>query len=316
MSSTRVFRLGTRGSQLARWQAEWVAARLRQNGYQVELVEITTTGDVDRSNSIEQIGTLGVFTKEIQRALLDRRVDLGVHSLKDLPTERVEGLTLAAVPVRESVADSVIVRSAVRSTNAPMTKLDDLPHAARVGTGSLRRRAQLLNSRPDLLISDVRGNVDTRLRKLDDGQFDAIVLAEAGLRRLGLADRIAFAIPPTQMLPAVGQGALGIECRGTDTETLAALAALNDPHTQAAVTAERALLAALRGGCMAPVGAWGRIVESELHLSAVVLSADGAQRLHVQRVAEPANAARLGQEVADELIANGASQLIADSRRS
>src|SRR5215213_4302116 len=191
----RTLRLGTRGSTLARWQAEWVAGELRALGHAIELVEIATRGDVDQVVAVEEIGTRGVFTKEIQRALLAGDVDVAVHSLKDLPTELVDGLVLAAVPTRESSADVLVSRN--RST------LENLPQGARVGTGSLRRQAQLRHVRPDLQVTDVRGNVDTRLRKLDEGQFDALVLAEAGLRRLQLAGRVSQVFPAEVMLPAV-----------------------------------------------------------------------------------------------------------------
>ncbi|MCI0332239.1 MAG: hydroxymethylbilane synthase [Planctomycetes bacterium] len=321
----RTLRLGTRGSQLARWQAEWVAGELQRLGHAVELVEIATRGDVEQRLAIEEIGTRGVFTKEIQRALLAGIVDMGVHSLKDLPTEPVAGLMLAAVPVRESAAD-VLVVAASREQGAGSSKHEAesfsvlhapcsmLPHGARVGTGSLRRLAQLRHLRPDLKIGDVRGNVDTRLRKLDEGQFDAIVLAEAGLRRLGLARRATYVLPFDVMLPAVGQGALGIECRADDAATRAAVASLEDADSRAAVTAERALLAHLRGGCMAPVGAWGRVESGQLQLAAVVLSADGKERLVASDSAAPEEAEALGQRVATELIAQGADKLIASSR--
>jgi hydroxymethylbilane synthase len=219
---SRKLRLGTRGSQLARWQADWVAERLRELGQSVELVEISTRGDIERARSIEEIGTRGVFTKEIQRALLAGEVDLAVHSLKDLPTEPVDGLLLAAVPPRESAADVLVTKAGSREQGAgscspPSALRSPLPApcsllslGARVGTGSLRRQAQLLHARPDLKTEAIRGNVDTRLRKLDDGEFDAIVLAEAGLRRLGLADRIAEVLSFELMMPAVGQGALAI----------------------------------------------------------------------------------------------------------
>src|SRR3954465_5516322 len=226
-------RLGTRGSKLARWQAEWVAGELRRRGHAVELVEIATRGDVEPAAPIEDIGTRGVFTKEIQRALLAGSVDLGVHSLKDLPTEPVDGLVLAAVPERESPADVVVCASALGARlrldpGDQANVLSSLPNEARIGTGSLRRQAQLLHVRPDLQVADVRGNVDTRLRKLDAGQFDAIVLAEAGLRRLGLADRATQVLPFEVMLPAVGQGALGIECRNDDVALREILTPLND----------------------------------------------------------------------------------------
>ena len=198
MANERTLRIATRGSQLARWQADWVADRLRRSGQTVEIVEIATRGDVDQSEFVGDIGAPGVFTKEIQRAVLAGEADVAVHSLKDLPTDSVEGLVLAAVPMRESPAD-VLVSPLANS-------IDALPKGARVGTGSLRRQAQLRHPRPDLQVAAIRGNVETRIRKLDEGQFDAIVLAEAGLKRLGLAERISQVLPWELMLPAVGQG--------------------------------------------------------------------------------------------------------------
>jgi hydroxymethylbilane synthase len=310
----RTLRLGTRGSKLARWQAEWVADELRRRGQSVELVEIATRGDVQQVGPVEEIGTRGVFTKEIQRAILVGDVDLGVHSLKDLPTEPVEGLVLAAVPVRESAADVVVVARREARGARSEGLLGEIPQGARVGTGSLRRQAQLRHLRPDLQVGDVRGNVDTRLRKLDEGQFDAIVLAEAGLRRLGMADRITQVLPLDVMLPAVGQGALGIECRVDDAETREILAPLEDGEARAAVTAERALLEYLRGGCMAPVGAHGRNEAGQLHLTAVVLSADGTRRLAANEVGLPADAEAIGRRVAEALLTQGAAELITASR--
>jgi len=308
LAQPRVLRLGTRGSKLARWQAEWVAGELRRLGHAVELVEIATRGDMERVVAIEEIGTRGVFTKEIQRALLAGDVDVAVHSLKDLPTEPVEGLVLAAVPARESPSDVLVVGA--RNNKS----FSELRHGARVGTGSLRRQAQLRHVRPDIQVGDVRGNVDTRLQKLDDGHFDALVLAEAGLRRLGLEGLISQVLPTEIMLPAVGQGALGIECRTDDAATLAFLALLDDSATRLAVTAERALLEELRGGCMAPIGALGHVMASQLHLSAVVLSADGARRLAANNNGLLADAESLGRRVAEMLLAQGAAELIASSR--
>ncbi len=302
-----LIRLGTRNSALARWQAEWVAAQLAPQGVDVELVPITTTGD-RQQESVKTIGAQGLFTKEIQRALLDERIDLAVHSLKDLPTDDVPGLTLAAVPRRAAVAD-VFVSKKYRS-------LDDLPAAATVGTGSLRRRAQLLHLRPDLNVCDIRGNVDTRLKKLDDGQFDAILLAEAGLRRLGLDDAITQVLPPEKLLPAVGQGALGLETRTDDTTARTAVAALDDCATHRAVVAERTLLAALQGGCLAPIAAWARIESYVLTLSGRVLSADGRKCLDVTLGREPALAVDLGRIVAEMLLNEGAAGLIEASRHS
>jgi hydroxymethylbilane synthase len=306
MSEMKRLRLGTRASALARWQAEWVAAQLIALGIEVELVPITTSGDAQQVGPIGNIGNVGVFTKEIQRALIDDRIDLAVHSLKDLPTEPVEGLLLAAVPERESTRDALISPHA--------QSLGHLKRGAIVGTGSLRRQAQLLHARPDLELRDIRGNIDTRLRKLDEGEFDAIVLAEAGLRRLQLNDRISELISQEIMLPAVGQGALGIEARTGDVTTLELLAPLNNEITHAAVLAERALLAQLRGGCMAPVGAWARIEAGRLRLSGTVLAGDGSQRLLSEDTASPAEAAELGVRVAEMLIAQGAAKLIAASR--
>jgi hydroxymethylbilane synthase len=298
-------RLGTRASALARWQAEWVAARLGELGIEVELVPITTQGDV-KTQPLGQIGGQGLFTKELQRALVERHIDLAVHSLKDLPTAPVEGLVLAAVPERESTADVLVSRMAQR--------IEDLPPSARIGTGSLRRKAQLLHVRPDLRVADIRGNLDTRLRKLDEGQFDAIVLAEAGLKRLGLSERIAQTIPRSVMLPAVGQGALGIETRADDSTTVQFLAPLNHAATFQAAIAERSLLLELRGGCLAPVGAYGRVEDGRLRLDAVVLSGDGARRITAAGDDVPEQAAALGVRVAKDLIAQGATELIAASR--
>ncbi len=300
-------RIGTRASLLARWQAEWVAARLRELGAEVELVLLSTRGDREQIEPIGQLGGQGLFTKEIQAALLDGRADVAVHSLKDLPTEPVPELALAAVPLRGPNGDALV--------SATYASVAELPHGAVVGTGSARRRAQLLHARPDLQMAEVRGNVDTRLRKLDAGEFDALVLAEAGLVRLGLGERIRQVLPKELMLPAVGQGALGIECRADDTTTQAWLAQLDDASTRAAVVAERAMLAALRGGCLAPVGAWGRSDDSRVVLCGAVLHADGSRRLYAQQGGEPNAAAALGRAVAAELLAAGAAELI-DSARS
>jgi hydroxymethylbilane synthase len=298
-------RLGTRSSALARWQADWVAARLAEHGVRTELVPITTKGDVT-SGPLGAIGQTGLFTKEIQRALLDRQIDLAVHSLKDLPTDPVAGLLLAAVPARERNHDALV--------SARPTSIQSLPPAARIGTGSIRRRAQLLHVRPDVKVLDIRGNVDTRLRKLDEGQYDAILLAEAGLLRLGLDHRITEIIPYAMMLPAVGQGALGIETRSDDDAARRAVAVLNDLDTYHSVIAERALLATLRAGCLAPVGAWARVVDGRLQLDAAVLSCDGSERIAKSAEGNATEAEQLGAAVARELLAVGADRLIATVR--
>lgn len=300
----RKVRLGTRSSPLARWQADWVAARLTALGVAVEMVHITTQGDVT-TGPLGQIGGQGLFTKEIQRALLADQIDLAVHSLKDLPTADVPGLTIAAVPARESIHDVLV---------GPYRALDELPQGARIGTGSLRRRAQLLYQRPDLQLLEIRGNVDTRLRKLDSGEYDAIVLAQAGLSRLGLAERITYVIPPEIMLPAVGQGALGLETRSDDEVTRQLVQPLNDSPTNESVTAERTLLQTLRAGCLAPVGAWARVVNGNLHLEAVVLDPDGTKRLIFERTGEFGTAVNLGKEAAEKLLSEGAAELIAAAR--
>jgi hydroxymethylbilane synthase len=304
-SAHRPRRLGTRGSALARWQAEWVAGQLRSTHVDVELVFIQTGGDAT-TQSLQTVGGQGLFTREIQRALLDGRVDLAVHSLKDLPTDPVEGLILAAVPARESSGDVLVSRIAQR--------LDDLPPGARIGTGSRRRKCQLLHARPDLQVFDIRGNLDTRLRKLDEGQFDAIILAEAGLKRLGWGDRIRQVLPPEIMLPAAGQGALGIEIRADDSVTAGLIKTLDDAATRQAVLAERALLAELRAGCLAPVGVWGRITDGHLRLDAVVLSGNGTTRLAAFGNGPPEEPSALGARVARELLAQGAANLIAEAR--
>jgi hydroxymethylbilane synthase len=301
-------RIGTRGSPLARWQAEWVAERLRalHPGLAVELVEIKTQGDRDRNTPLAAIGGLGLFTKEIQRALLDAKVEVAVHSLKDLPTRGPEELILGAVPPREDAADALI---------APVHRtLDALPSGATVGTGSLRRRAQLLHLRPDLNVVSLRGNVETRLNQALQGKLDAVVLAEAGLRRLNLEGKITERLGPPRFLPAVGQGALGIECRRDDEATRAYLAPLDDPATHRAVLAERSALAELEGGCMIPLGAWARATDDGLALDAAVFDPDGRERLFASLSGPPDDPEALGRRVAEVLRAQGAERLLKRSQ--
>ena len=298
----KTLRIGTRGSPLARWQAEWVAAQLTQRGVAVELVPITTQGDV-KAGPLGQIGGMGLFTKELQRALLDGQIDLAVHSLKDLPTAPAEGLLIAAVPPRESTADVLV--------SAKADSIDRLPRGARIGTGSLRRKAQLLHIQPDLQVADIRGNVETRIKKLDDRQFDAIILAEAGLNRLGFTERIRQVIPRAVMLSAVGQGALGLETRADDLHVRALIAPLDHEPTHIAVIAERMLLYTLRAGCLAPVGALAEVTGNRLSLSAVVLSPDGRRKVAAAAAMTVNDAVYLGQAVAEELLAQGAAELIA-----
>lgn len=307
MIAARLLRLGTRASPLARWQAEWVAGELRKLGREVVLVPLSTRGDQEQSASLGAIGGQGVFTKELQRALVRDEIDLAVHSLKDLPTDVVEGLALAAVPARESTAD-VLVCERFRS-------FAELPAGAAIGTGSLRRRAQLWHARPDLKMLDIRGNVETRLRKLAKGPYDALVLAQAGLVRLGLESHIREVLPEVLILPAVGQGALGIETRASDVELNEWLAPLDDGATHVAVLAERSLLAELRAGCLAPVAAKGEVTAGTLRLRGVVLGGDGSRRVAAEQSGPANEAVEIGRRVAADLLAQGAGALIESARR-
>jgi hydroxymethylbilane synthase len=297
-------RIGTRGSPLALWQARHVADGLRAvaPGRPVELVEIQTSGDVVRDAPLAQIGGEGVFTKEIQRALQAGAVDVAVHSLKDLPTFAVENLVLAAVPPRGPTGDAFV--------SARHRCFADLPHGATVATSSLRRRAQALHRRPDLRMVNIRGNVETRLRRLHDEQLDGLILAQAGLERLGLGQHVTEILDPSWMLPAVGQGALGLECRADDAATLALLGRIDDLTTRQAVLAERALLRELGGGCQVPVGALARIEGGTLTVVGVVLKPDGTRRIAAEHAGPPAAAAELGRQLAETLLAQGARELL------
>lgn len=305
-------RIATRASALAMWQANYIADRLRELGIPaVELVEVSTIGDRDQSEPLSSLstsiegGSTGVFTREVQRAVLDGRADIAVHSLKDLPTTLVDGLQLAGIPERAPRFDRLVFP---QSSGQPLT-VADLPVGARIGTGALRRQAQLKHLRPDLELAEIRGNVDTRLRKLDVGEYDAIILAAAGMTRLGFDRWPSVELCPPVMWPAVGQAALGIECRADDEATAAALEGLTDHATRQEVTAERALLAALRAGCHAPVGTLTRASDTHVVLEAVVLSPDGTER--VIAAASGRDPAQLGQHVAAALIARGADEYLA-----
>ena len=304
--STLNLRIGTRASQLAQWQANWVGDQLRRLGATVKLVEITTCGDTEQSGPVAEIGVQGAFTKEIQTALLESRVDVAVHSLKDLPTAPIEGLVLAAVPLRENVADALVARGGSLFTS--------LPQAARVGTGSLRRRSQLKHLRPDLQVVGIRGNVDTRLRKLDDGEYDAVILAAAGLSRLGLGSRITELLQPPIMLPAPGQGALGIECREDATAARELVSELNHSDSRYAVEAERSMLALLHGGCSAPIGAWGRMENGRLALDGLVGDMNGTHILRASASGSAEAAMDIGRNVAEQLLDLGAAGIIASAR--
>ncbi len=282
-----------------------MATQLRQHGHHVELIRISTKGDVS-SQSLSQVGGQGLFTKEIQRELLAGNVDVAVHSLKDLPTPPVDELCLAAVPQRETTADCLISRGGLR--------FNELPAGARVGTGSSRRGAQLLAWRSDVQIADIRGNVDSRLRKLEEGHYEAIVLAAAGLTRLKLLTVIAEELPQSRMLPAIGQGALGLECRCHDAPVRAALEQLNHPDSFAEVISERALLRSLLAGCLAPVAALAKVHEEELRLHARVLSPDGRQVIENRAHGPRGQAEEIGQQLAELLLAQGAMELIECAR--
>jgi hydroxymethylbilane synthase len=300
-------RIGTRGSRLALWQAQHIA-ELLQPSCPAILVQIETAGDQRRDLPLAQLGGEGLFTKEIQRALLEERIDVAVHSLKDLPTVPVQGLVLAAVPPRGPAGDVFV--------SERFATLEALPGGAAIGTSSPRRRAQLLHRRPDLRIVSVRGNVETRLRKLNEQNLDALILAQAGLERLGLETAAMKALDPSWMLPAVGQGALGVECRETDVRTRALLEHLNDPCTYQAVTAERSVLRALGGGCQVPIGALARIENNEVVLRCAVLDPDGKRRIEGEIIGSVESAEEIGRALGRDLLARGARELLSATEAS
>lgn len=304
------FIIGSRGSKLALWQSEWVRARLLELRPEAEIrIEvIKTSGDVLLNVPLATIGGKGVFTKELEEALLAGEIDLAVHSLKDLPTTLPNTLSIAAITEREDARDALVLREGVAAHNS---SLGDLARGAIVGTSSLRRQAQLKHLRPDVQIKDLRGNVDTRLRKLDGGGYDAIILASAGLRRLGFERRINAAIGHAEMLPAVGQGALGIETRAGDARTHALVALLDHAPTRAACTAERALLHALGGGCQVPIAAHATVHGDALRLEALVAALSGEQVIRDVFEGEGTHAARAGETLAARLRARGAETLLA-----
>ena len=306
-------RIATRGSALALWQANHIRERLAQlHGIDSELIRIRTSGDKFQGASVaevsEQVGTKGIFIKELEEALLAGTADLAVHSMKDVPTENPAGLVFPAITKREDVRDCLISRNGAR--------LKDIASGARIGTSSLRRQAQVRHHRPDLQLFDLRGNVDTRLKKVAAGEFDAIVLATAGINRLGASDKITEIIPPKIMLPAVGQGALGIETRADDRETSRFVAALDDLESHAAVTAERALLRELEGGCQIPLGAWARFENGELRLEACVFSADGKEFVRKELRGQPGEAEKLGVRLGQIMIEAGADRILRLAGRS
>jgi len=293
-------RIGSRGSQLALWQANHISALLRAQGHQVELEIIKTTGDKILDVALAKVGTKGMFTKEIEEALAEGRVDLAVHSLKDLPTELSAGFEIAAITKRENSQDVFC--------SVDHNSINDLPTGARVGTSSLRRQAQLKALRPDLEIHPLRGNVDTRLRKLAEGEYDAVILAAAGLNRLGKTDLVKQVIPKDIMCPAAGQGALGIEIRAGDAATRQYLAFLDDPDARAATTCERALLNKLGGGCQVPIGAAAEVRKGLLHLDAIVANPDGSKIL--RESCDGTDPEKLGSEVGETLLRRGGDAIL------
>jgi len=295
-------RLGTRRSLMAMTQSGLVGDALSQRtGHAVELVGVTTEGDVSRA-LLAQIGGTGVFVNALRDRLLAGEVDFAVHSLKDLPTAPAEGIALAAIPRRDDPRDAL----------CGPAKLADLPRGARVGTGSPRRVAQLKALRPDLEVVPIRGNADTRLRKVSSGELDAVVLAYAGLRRIGRLDEVAQVFDPDEMLPAPGQGALAVECRADREDLRELLAAVDDPATRRAVTAERTVLAVLEAGCSAPVGAYAAEVDQKLHLTASVVAHDGSRQIRLSASGSPERAEELGRELAARLLDRGADQVMGE----
>jgi len=309
---SRQFRVGTRGSALARTQTGWVVDQFLARGHDVAVELVSTRGDVVTDVPISGIrGGDGVFVRELERALLEGRIDAAVHSLKDLPTLVPPGLALACVPVRETPFDAFVGRTAAT--------VDALPHGARVGTSSIRRVMQLRALRPDLEVQSVRGNVDTRLRHLDAGACDGLILAAAGLHRLGLGGRISEILEPDQFWPAVAQGALVVQIRTGDRRAEAIVGAIDDPRSHAAVRAERACLATLAGGCLAPIGAWARWDGAALTLGACVLEPrdEGVARIVAEEVARSGEMPeQLGIRVADDLRRQGADAMLAAAREA
>jgi hydroxymethylbilane synthase len=315
-------RLGTRGSQLALWQAETVAAAIaRASGRRCRLVIIRTSGDRLQSAPVSDVGGKRLFVKEIEDALLQGAIDLAVHSSKDLPAELPAGLDLAGVLPREDPRDAVVLPASPVSAHGAISSVEQLTHvlgtSPTVGTGSVRRATQLTPLFPGARFTPIRGNLDTRLRRLDEGQYDGLVLAVAGLRRLGFAQRVSYALPVEHCVPAPGQGIVAVEIRGDDGATRTAVNAMSDRAAAAALSAERALLAAIGGGCRLPVGALATPDDGDgLHLTAVVVALDGSRAVRAEARGTRLDASGLGRRVADELLRQGAAAILADAERA
>ncbi|MBN7124627.1 MULTISPECIES: hydroxymethylbilane synthase [Erwinia] len=302
----KILRIATRQSPLALWQAHYVQQRLMacHPGLRVELVPMVTKGDVILDTPLAKVGGKGLFVKELEQAMLEDRADIAVHSMKDVPIAFPEGLGLVTICEREDPLDAFVSNQ--------YDSVDALPQGAVVGTSSLRRQCQLSARRPDLIIRSLRGNVGTRLGKLDAGEYDAIILAVAGLKRLGLGDRIRYAMPAEESLPAVGQGAVGIECRLDDAQAIALLSALNDDDTAVRVKAERAMNTRLEGGCQVPIGSFALLQGDELWLRGLVGSPDGTAMIRGERRGPRADAEKMGISLAEELLNNGAREILAE----
>ena len=297
--------IGTRQSLLALWQSNYIAGRLREEylGCEVTLKKIVTKGDRILDVPLAKIGDKGLFTKEIEQELLDGTIDLAVHSLKDMPTVLPQGLCLTAITERANAGDAFVSNK--------YNSIEEMPEGSVLGTSSLRRRAQFLAKRPDLKIVDLRGNVDTRLKKLDEGQMDAIILAAAGLTRLGHEDRIKQIIPQDYCLPAVGQGALAIECRSDNFQVRQMLDFLNDTPTKQATDAERAFLGLLEGGCQVPIGVHAKVKDGHLNMTAVIASLDGSTLLRDTAEGEATDAVAIGRALGQKMLDNGGKEILA-----
>ncbi len=309
MGRSGVLHLGSRGSKLALWQAEFVRFEVeRRTGGKVEIVKIKTTGDMILDVPLARVGGKGLFVKEIEEALIAGRIDIAVHSMKDVPTDLPDALEIVAITEREDPRDAFLSNKVKR--------FEDLPKGARVGTSSLRRQTQLLGLRPDLVVVDNRGNLDTRIRKMEEGKFDAIILAAAGLRRLGWERRITQVLPKEVSLPAIGQGALGIEIRRDDRETREAVSFLNDRDTSFAVRAERGFLKRLEGGCQVPIAAYGRTKGNSVSLEGMVGRPDGSQIIRGSAQGSVSDPEAVGVSLAEQLLARGAKEILDEVYRA